>query len=161
MNRILKTLVPTSTNTLKPEFIDHQIVNEKLKNNQLRQKHFYDRTAKDLPELYVNDKVFFQKNDKWEKGVVIHKHNLRSYIIKDENGNQFRRNRKFISKTNLAVNLDDDVIYETTPLLPKTTENIRNRENTNDNNCNSDIRTRSGRIHKLPHHLKQDFVFDF
>ena len=58
-------------------------------------KKFYDKNARDLPDLKENQPVFFKKNPKgkWEKGQVVSRHDDRSYIILGETGGSYRRNR--------------------------------------------------------------------
>lgn len=112
LNRILKSKLPITESNLKPELIKPKIISEKFEKKQNNQKHYYNRNAKDLSKLNVNEPIVFQKNKKWKKGIIIGKVNDRSYTIRDIHGNQFRRNRKYINKANMEVNINDDIIYD-------------------------------------------------
>lgn len=100
LNRIVKTKIPISSNNLMPKIpID---VENRLKQKYADQKRFYDRSAKDLDMLNINENILFLKDDMWRKGKVLKIVDDRSYVLTDENGNNYRRNRRFIKKTNLS-----------------------------------------------------------
>lgn len=115
LNRNVKTKLPITVTNLEPKIVDPKIVSHRLETNRDKQKEYYDKTSKDLPSLKKNEIVLFKKNQLWEKGKVIDKYNDRSYIVKDSYGNEFRRNRKLINKTNIPFNNFNEnfeLIYE-------------------------------------------------
>lgn len=118
LNRLVKTKLPITSENLLPKIIDQKDVTLKLNQNSENVQKYYNKTAKDLPPLQKNDNVLFKKNNLWNKGKVIDKYNDRSYLIKDTYGNEFRRNRRLVNKTNLPVQINDnsfnDLLYEIT-----------------------------------------------
>ncbi|CAB3983249.1 Hypothetical predicted protein [Paramuricea clavata] len=65
-----------------------------LQHRQLVSKKYYDRNGRDLPPLDVGDKVRIRPNrdNKWRSAEVL----PRSYVVRDESGSVYRRNRKQI-----------------------------------------------------------------
>ena len=60
-----------------------------LECRQARQKHYYDKAAKSLPELKSKDVVRYPGNKSWEPAVVVGKHaSPRSYDITTAPGTQ-------------------------------------------------------------------------
>ncbi|KAK4885239.1 hypothetical protein RN001_001510 [Aquatica leii] len=113
LNRLVKSKIPTSVENLLPKIVNRENITSQLEINSKKCKLNFDKTAKDLPALERGDKILFQKENKWNKGQIIDKYNDRSYIITDTLGNKFRRNRKFLNKTNLTVNVcDSELLYE-------------------------------------------------
>ena len=106
LNRTLKTKLPVSEKALQPINIDHQEVQNKLKEKQLNQKQYYDRTAKDLPQLKIGDSVLVQQGQTWKRAEVVDRVNERSYLVKDELGTVLRRNRKFLNPTTVRPNFN-------------------------------------------------------
>uniref|UniRef100_A0A8C8DYN6 Integrase catalytic domain-containing protein n=1 Tax=Oryzias sinensis TaxID=183150 RepID=A0A8C8DYN6_9TELE len=98
MGRRLKTRLPTSVQLLKPQLFDK--VHHRIKERQLKQKQYFDRGAKRLPLLIEGEKVRVQVKNKWKPAVVVGEHDKpRSVIIKTEDGNIYRRNRRHLMKT--------------------------------------------------------------
>ena len=97
MSRRTRTTIPTAEVLLKPEVADGVFDNIIRKRQQA--KATYDKRARPLPELQVGEPVRLQPvNPKapWEKGSCVAKVGPRSFLIETENGNLYRRNRKFI-----------------------------------------------------------------
>lgn len=96
--RKLKTLLIVHPSHLKPNFpVDGTI--QTLRNNQQKQKLYNDKNSKLLPDLKVNDFVWFQKykGSEWFKGVITQTDNTnRAYTVKAENSRSYVRNRVFI-----------------------------------------------------------------
>lgn len=97
--RRTKTLIPTSRKLLKPKTIKR--VKESKERMQSKQARYYDKTAKELPQLRKGDTVRLKRtNDKsettWEKAQVQEQTNIRSYRIQTEDGREYRRNRKHL-----------------------------------------------------------------
>ena len=81
----------------------------------MKQKFYYDRTAKQLPPLKSNDVVRFKHNYSWKQAVVVGSHfTPRSYTIQTTNGTILRRNRRHLKKLchqippNISHWYDDD-----------------------------------------------------
>lgn len=146
--RLVKTKIPVSEQLLIRNRVSEQIVQQKINNKKEKQKYYYDRGAKSLPSLQVDDLVIFKKNGKeWHYGTIVGIVNDRSYIIKDSFENHFRRNRRLIAKTkNNDFNANElffeenvkSGIFENLPeiqIVKPVTENVmRNNNNLNKNN---------------------------
>ena len=111
--RRMRTLLPISKQLLKPE--TQKGVSEKLKERkQVQSKHF-NRGSKELPELQKNEIVRIQpsKQDRfghWKKGKVLRKADVRSYIVRREDGMILRRNRRFLRTSKQTFHdIDEDV----------------------------------------------------
>lgn len=114
--RLLKTKLPVSKALLCRNNLNESHIEEKIKIKKEKQKFYYDRNAKELPVLNVNDLIIFKKSGKeWNYGTIVGKVNDRSYIIRDSFDNHFRRNRRFIAKTkNIGFNSSDLLYMRTT-----------------------------------------------
>lgn len=112
--RQLKARLPIASKLLKRNNLNEEDIDRKIDKKRSNQKRYYDRLAKDLPVLNVGDKIIFKKNGKeWHYGQVTRKVNERSYIIRDYFGNHFRRNRRFISRSqNEGFNSSDQLFEE-------------------------------------------------
>ena len=93
--------VPVHPLVLVPQ-ICHDVP-ELLEKRQAKYKEFYDRQgSKQLPQLKEEDSVRFKKpGDKHlSHAIVIGKHGTpRSYMITDETGREYRRNRRHVHLT--------------------------------------------------------------
>ncbi|XP_055591841.1 uncharacterized protein K02A2.6-like isoform X1 [Uranotaenia lowii] len=111
--RMIKTHLPIAPDLLIRNCIDEKEVQKKRKQKRANQKLYYDRSAKHLPPLNIGEKVIFRKNAKeWHYGIVYRIVNERSYVIKDYIGNFFRRNRRFIAKTQNSGFDSSDILFE-------------------------------------------------
>lgn len=95
MARRLKTPLPVSDTLLRPCVVAD--VSEKLKARHQRAKLWYDRSAKDLPELHVGQPIRMQplpgdRTGRWRRGVCLQQVGPRSYLV-DVEGTMYRRNR--------------------------------------------------------------------
>ena len=92
--RRTKTLLPTSTELLKPNIPNN--VTEKLKAQKAKQSYYYNRGAKELQELHPGDVVRLEpsKGKTWRKAEVERQADIRSYEVRTEDGRVFRRNRR-------------------------------------------------------------------
>lgn len=98
--RLLETRLPVTESLLHRNKIDEQIVQQKITKKKDKQKFYYDKNAKALSTLGIGDSVIFRKDgNKWTYGTIVGTVNDKSYIIKDQFDNHFRRNRRFIAKT--------------------------------------------------------------
>ena len=85
--------LPTSTSALKPRVISG--VPENLFKSRSQKKKYHDKTARQLPELSVNQTVRLQSDKGFERQGVItgFAQTPRSYIIQSGD-KQYRRNRR-------------------------------------------------------------------
>ena len=102
MSRRLRSSLPMTAMMLKPQIGTG--AKAALECRQARQKHYYDKTAKSLPELKSNDVVRYPGNKSWEPAVVVGKHaSPRSYDIRTAQGTQLRRNRRHLKITTTST----------------------------------------------------------
>ena len=96
-NRKIRTMIPTllDKNTVR----DNQI-RERMSTKNRKQQYF-NRNAKDLPELMIGSKAsVLQENDTWQTVTVVDKcTEARSYIVKMHSDRKlFRRNRRHLQE---------------------------------------------------------------
>uniref|UniRef100_A0A3B3S2K7 Integrase catalytic domain-containing protein n=1 Tax=Paramormyrops kingsleyae TaxID=1676925 RepID=A0A3B3S2K7_9TELE len=95
MKRKLRTTLP---NCLKRK--THSKLEHKLKQQNIMQKIFYDRTAKQLPPLYRNNSVRIESPEGWvTKATVLQEVAPQSYTVKTREGQIIRRNQHSLLKT--------------------------------------------------------------
>ena len=94
MSRRTRTMIPTHRHLLLPQAVDPDQVVKALKQRQSVSKKNYDKQGRDLPPLEAGDKVRIRPNRdrEWCKAEVL----PRSYLLQDERGRVYRRNRKQI-----------------------------------------------------------------
>ena len=70
---------------------------KKAKRRQSVKKH-HDKTAQSLEELHEGQPIYYKPfpEARWKRCVIHKKLDVRSYIVKDTNGNTYRRNRVHI-----------------------------------------------------------------
>ena len=87
-------MIPSHRRLLLPQAVDPDQVVKALKQRQSVSKKNYDKQSRDLPLREAGDKVQIRPNrDKeWRKAEVL----PRSYLLQDERGRVYRRNRKQI-----------------------------------------------------------------
>lgn len=111
--RLIKTKLPVLDSLLLRNNVNEAEVQKKIENKKERQSYYYNRNAKSLQALYVGDLVIFKKEGKeWHYGSIVEIVNDRSYIIKDSFDNHFRRNRRFIARTNNRNFNTSDLLHE-------------------------------------------------
>ena len=72
MSRMLKSKLPTSSSLLKLRVVEK--AQEKLRERSDRQKVYYYRNAKPLPQIKEDDTVRIRKGKTWEPAIVSEKH---------------------------------------------------------------------------------------
>lgn len=106
MGRRTKTLLPTRTKLLQPNFAQDYKESQEARKSKLGEKSMNRR---ELIPLNIEDKVRIQPIEKgkkiWKLGKVIEKVNPRSYIVKTANGTEYRRNRRML-RTQKATTSD-------------------------------------------------------
>ncbi|XP_055923337.1 uncharacterized protein K02A2.6-like [Eupeodes corollae] len=106
MSRKLRTKIPAMSENYLPKSIDYQEVEKELKNNNEKSKALYDKTSKSLKPLNKGQKVHYKKTPTsyWTPGIVINKcQEPKSYVIEDNQGNTYRRNRQHIMETKSEI----------------------------------------------------------
>ena len=113
MSRRTRTMIPTHRRLLLPQAVDPDQVVKALKQRQSVSKKNYDKQSRDLPPLEAGDKVRIRPNrDKeWRKAEVL----PRSYLLQDERGRVYRRNRKQI----ISVPNDHPMRPQLHPMCPQ------------------------------------------
>ena len=73
---------------------------------QQKQKVFYNKSARNIKEGAIGDSVIVRHNNGWKGGVISDKTLFpQSYLLKMENGNTWRRNRRDFIINNKVNNL--------------------------------------------------------
>ena len=117
MGRRLRSVVPTVSHLLTPANVGN--VQGQLKMLQEKQKHYYDRGSKALPELKPLDVVRIRTGTQWLPGFVESRHpSPRSFNVVRADGSHLRRNRSQLLSTKEAMpainnDRDDDVPMST------------------------------------------------
>lgn len=92
-----KTRLPTTQTLLQPRTIEG--VQDRMKVNQDREKHYYDRGSRVLPALSPGDTVRLREGKQWRPAKVVKPTpEPRSYLV-EADGQQYRRNRRELIKT--------------------------------------------------------------
>lgn len=179
--RRTRTSLPTTANLLRPKTPNN--VRGKIIRKKNKQKVYYNRGTKDLRPLKRGDIVRVHplptdKQGRWFKAKVERKADIRSYIVRTERGQEYRRNRNHLRVT--KETFEDSVIGEdfmqdrpaegeehvesgTAPQgMERATENNANQTATPGRpaqTAETMSQRTSGRETKLPSHLK-DFIID-
>lgn len=110
MNRRTRTTLPMSASLLQPRSIDTCKERMKMKQRQLKQAHYYNRTAHDLPVLEEGDTVRMKPHilgqKQWQKGEVLKRLDERSYEVETPSG-VYRRNRMHLRRTEEPTSTPD------------------------------------------------------
>jgi hypothetical protein len=112
-SRNLNSLLPCSTEYLEPKVTKPNLAF--VERRKLSVQKYYDRNAKPLSQLNVNDQVLFKKtqDSPWFHGKIKALGGTpRSYLVQDENGRLFKRNRKFFISSP-SQDIDNDVCQDT------------------------------------------------
>ncbi|XP_046812674.1 uncharacterized protein K02A2.6-like [Lucilia cuprina] len=144
MSRKLRTKMPTHSDDLKPKILDSKNLEKHLRKREDKSSKYYNKGSVDLKPVEIGEKIYFKKNldSLWFPGKIIAKcKEPRSFLIRDENGINYRRNRQHILKittkkpNNFVTdsykqknNSDESYIYHYTQ-----NSNNENVNNTNDN----------------------------
>ncbi|XP_062603216.1 uncharacterized protein K02A2.6-like [Saccostrea cucullata] len=88
---------------------DFGIVKSKHRSRQIAVKKSYDKKARNLPEVDIGQSVYFQHREgqNWKLGKVIQILGQRTYIITDQQGVEYRRNRIHIRPTKIQTHIRD------------------------------------------------------
>ncbi|KAL7849545.1 hypothetical protein SRHO_G00211680 [Serrasalmus rhombeus] len=99
MGRRTKTRLPTPPQLLEPRTVTSS-VKQLLERRQRKQKEYYDQGSKLLQKLQIGDSVRIWRDGTWNPAqVTALTEHPRSYVVRTPDGQQYRRNRKFLMKT--------------------------------------------------------------
>lgn len=109
MSRKLNCRLPRSKQMLKPRCVNPNLIKPKINQKRQTSKFYHDKVSKPLNKLDDGKEVMFKKqpkDKKWVHGKVQSSLNQpRSYIVSDDYGNLYNRNRVFISPYNSPKNV--------------------------------------------------------
>ena len=99
MSRVTRTKIPTTEDLLKPRAPED--VHTQLKRCQERQTKYYNRSTKSLRPLLPNEGIRIRQGKLWKPAKVLGTAQTpRSYIVQTPDGQQYRRNRRHLFKSN-------------------------------------------------------------
>ncbi|XP_061877492.1 kinesin-1 heavy chain-like isoform X3 [Entelurus aequoreus] len=123
MSRRLRSILPTTTQQLRPQVTPEATVHARRENCQQHQKQQYNRSTRLLSTLRAGAPICFQQGDgTWKSATVIRPAETpRSYHIETSDGESFRRNRRHLLDNHTPITQqpeasDDD--SNTTPEDP-------------------------------------------
>ena len=98
MSRRLRSILPTTTQQLRPRVTPTDTVRARRETCQQRQKQHYDRSTRPLSTLNAGAPIRFQQGDgTWKPATVVRPAETpRSYHIETDDGQSFRRNRRHL-----------------------------------------------------------------
>ena len=157
-NRRIKTNIPLKVR-------GEEDVMDALHDKQEMQKYYYDRSAKDRPDLQIGQTVGLQNPQslRWTKGRIIDKcPEPRSYVVQTADGSSLRRNQRFLKDLNTVsdnTNQNDMHSDESNPNAQQgTVTSVSDQTDSHANvNTGDSKRTASGRVVKPPA-WKKDYV---
>ncbi|UYV61277.1 hypothetical protein LAZ67_1004216 [Cordylochernes scorpioides] len=86
--------------------INNEAIQKQLVDNQVKMKNYYDRHTRPADPLSIKDRVWFRKDKRWIPGQLKNQANEpRSFYVKDQEGNEYRRN---------SIHIREDKRNETT-----------------------------------------------
>jgi len=156
-SRRTRTLLPTAEPLLMPEVPRN--VQETIALKRQRVKLYYDRGAKTLPELAIGQPVRMQpvsKDGSWRKATTVSVLGNRPYVVQADDGQMYRRNRRFIRPIVLTELQGDSENQADNNSRPSQGGEVAQPAD-NATTLQSPTTTSSGRIVKPPNRLK-DFV---
>ena len=99
MSRQLRSILPCTNSVLMPKVVEPQDVRLCKQMSQQRQKRYYDRGSRPLTPCQPGDYVRVDQygSREWRPAVVEHACDQeRSFVVRTEDGAQYRRNRRHI-----------------------------------------------------------------
>lgn len=154
-NRILKAKLPITNQARQIEISNPEEIKDKLKEKRDKYTNYYNKTARNLEELEEGEDVLINintnKNKEWERGIISNKYPTpRSYVVKNQIGNEVRRNRIHLKKSKNKTEFRNQVQIE----------EERNGEETRNEARNKTITSEEGRkkrIRRIPKRF-EDYV---
>ena len=88
LGRCTKTQLPITAELLKPQHVNTDDINNRIKTHQQKQANYYNRKARDLPPLQEGDVVrtrpFTMNGKTWDKATVAKRLDERSHLVATE-----------------------------------------------------------------------------
>ena len=135
MSRRTRHSLPTSQELLQPKLVEE--VPEIVKLKRQKAKFYYDKSAKQLPDLDVGQSVRMKPTadpeKKWRYGTCKESIGKRSYIVEIDN-KQYRRNRKDLRATqepydaNAEPPPDMDILCDAPSVTPSEIPKTKDKE---------------------------------
>lgn len=94
MSRRLRSVVPMTMKQMLPRVVPTEDVIRHRQKEQSRQQAHYNKGSKPLDPMKQGDKVRVWKNDFWKPAIVTERVADRSYVVKTQDGGEYRRNRR-------------------------------------------------------------------
>ena len=129
-SRRTRTLLPTTTTRLKPAMRTDTL--EKMTRRKAKQALYFNFGAKELTELNPGDVVGVKplhaskRNSPWLRAQVQGKVDIRSYQVRTEDGQVYRRNRRHLSQKQDLTKVDPPKSVSTDALLSTPTHRASN-----------------------------------
>lgn len=120
MGRQTRTLLPVPPSHLEPSIVRPQVVQRRLRHIREKQRTYYNRTARSLPNLNDGDQVTMYDTlaKTWAPAAVIGAAGApRSYIVQDQDGRELRRTREHLRSTS---QVPMPTSHTAPPTLPET-----------------------------------------
>ena len=160
ISRNLRSILPVTDNSLKPNILDDSKFQNVRKEMQFQQKKYYDTNTRELPELEKGTVVKVRDGKDWRPAVVLGTaKQSRSYFIRLESGQIWRRNRRHL----IIVKGEDPANFfesrnQIVPPDSSCDTNESSSQNLTSEHLNTPLsepltnetRTRSGRLSKSP-----------
>ena len=121
-SRRTKSIVPITNKLLQHQPVNQSTVQKNMQRAKATQKAKFDKSAKPLPPLSINESVRIQAGKFWRPAKVMKKHDTRSYTVQTKDGALYRRNRKHLMKT--AENFSDFAFNPSSVVLPHSENSI-------------------------------------
>ncbi|KAG1669986.1 hypothetical protein GQR58_017176 [Nymphon striatum] len=109
MGRKTRSWLPIKKSLLNPTQDFHMSITDNFRQSQQQQKHYYDKTSKNLQKIHKNEHVRMRDGKQWIPAKCIETEDNvgpRSYLLQCK-GATFRRNRKDILQTKEHFNESD------------------------------------------------------
>ena len=162
--QLRSSVMPTTSQHLKPTVIEPNVVVERLKQKQALRKRNYDKGARLLSSLQPNDKVRMQVQNQWVPATVVKKADtLHSYVVQTSDGKNYHRNRKHLGP--LAVQAQQQTLHPLDTFddaeIPLESTNVNMSESgaslDHEDSPTTEHQTQKGRAIRTPARYK-DFV---
>ena len=112
LGRCTKTQLPITAELLKPQHVNTDDINNRIKTHQQKQANYYNRKARDLPPLQKGDVVrmrpFTMNGKTWDMATVAKRLDERSHLVATEdvsyrqNEWNFKRHKKGVNQIPVA-----------------------------------------------------------
>lgn len=153
MSRTLRMNIPIVENKLRPKIVSFANYKQCIEDSNAQSSRYYKCNKSALPMLKCGDYVYFKKDpsSNWLSAIVRKALECkRSYIIEDEHGTCYRRNRIHLRlKCNNSCHNDDMSCPMRSNHSQGSEEDISDGQE-GDTQVTQPLRTRSGRIVKPP-----------